>query len=108
MQCYLAGRQAELLVYYYSVSPEAVLKGIMIGRKRNGEWGGGREETAAAFMPAHCLLFILSSTKAGHKFIPLLCQMQLAAAHGYSKYIDKAAQQGAESTVWGKCRSPSQ
>lgn len=114
MQCYLAGRQAELLVYYYCVSLEAVLKGIMIGRKRNGEGGGGRERRGngsrlhACTLPAHCLLFILSSTKAGHKFIPLLCQMQLAAAHGYSKYIDKAAQQGAESTVWGKWRSPSQ
>lgn len=70
---------------------------------------GGRknrlEEGAAAFMPAHSLLFILSSTKAGHKFIPLLCQMQLAAAHGYGKYIDEAARQGAQSTVWGKVQS---
>lgn len=85
MQCYLAGRQADLLVYYYSVSLEAVLKSIIVGR---GGGGGKREETAAAFLPAHSLLFILSPTKAGHKFIPLLCQMQLAPAHGYSKYID--------------------
>lgn len=78
---------------------------MIIGKGRGGAQKKRTEEAAAAFVPAHSLLFILSSTKAGHKFIPLLCQMQLAAAHGYSKYIDEAAQQGAESTVWGKCSS---
>lgn len=37
MQCYLAGKQAELLVYYYSVSLEAVLKSIIADRKRERE-----------------------------------------------------------------------
>ena len=94
MWWYLAGRQAELPVYYYSVSLEAVLKSITVGRETEREQREQRKKkkntrgNGSSLLPAHSLLFILSSTKAGHKFIPLLCQMQLAAAHGYSKYID--------------------
>ncbi len=51
MQCYLAGRQAELLVYYYSVSLEAVLKTVIEREGGVQEDEGKRQQPACLHIP---------------------------------------------------------